>query len=131
MSLENQLLEILAADATVFALAGDNLRHEWRDQNDRSPGVTIFRISDAAEFELDLAATAFERSRVQLDCFAEIFEECSELADAVRSALHGYSGVSGAYTIDSITFENRVSLGEQDGDRVQRRISLDFFVKYQ
>ena len=130
MSLENQLLEILAGDDAVFALAGDNLRQEWRDQNDRSTGATITRISDAAEYELNLGATAFERSRVQIDCFAEVFEECSDLADAVRSALHGYSGTAGAYTIDSITFENRVSLGEQDGDRVQRRISLDFFVKY-
>ena len=122
MSLENQLLEILAGDDAVFALAGDNLRQEWRDQNDRSTGATITRISDAAEYELNLGATAFERSRV--------FDVCSDLADAVRSALHGYSGTAGAYTIDSITFENRVSLGEQDGDRVQRRISLDFFVKY-
>lgn len=130
MSLEKQLLEILAADAAVFALAADNLREEWRDQNDRDTGATIARISDSAEFELDFAADAFERTRVQIDCFAEVFEECSDLADAVRAALHGYKGAAGAYTIDSIKFENRASLGEQDGDRGQRRISVDFFVKY-
>lgn len=129
MSLEKQLLEILAADAAVFAIAGDNLRHEWRDQNDRDPGVVITAISETPEYALDLG-DAFNRSRMQVDCFAESFELVRDLAAAVRAALHGYSGTAGSYSIDSITFENSSSLGEQDGDRIIRRISSDFLITH-
>lgn len=129
MSLENNLLEVLAGAAAVTAIAGSNLRQEWRDQNDTGPAVTITGISNSPEYALDVS-NAFYRARVQLDCFGDTFEQTSDLADAVRGALHGYSGTADGLAIDSVTFENSTTLGEQIGDRKIRRLSLDFFVKY-
>ena len=128
MSLETAILDLLAADSAVFALTGDNLRHEWLEQDTPYPAVTITRISTAPEY--DLALDPLNRVRIQVDCFAKSFDEVRELADAVIAELHGYNGAAGTFSIDSITLDNEVSLGEKDGDQVTRRVSLDFFVTY-
>jgi hypothetical protein len=128
VSLETEILNLLASDATVFGITGDNLRHEWVEKGVQLPALTITRISTLPEYDLMLAS--LHRVRIQIDCFADGFEEVRTMADAVTAVLHAYSGAAGTFQIDSIVLDNETSLGEKDGDKETRRISLDFFVTH-
>ena len=129
MSLESELLTLLAADSAVVALAGTRLRYEWLDQNTTLPAVTLMQVSLFPEYALNLA-NPLNRARIQVDCWARDFESAADLGAAVIAVLHNYSGTVGVYSIDSISLENNRPLGERDGDDIIRRRSIDFFVTY-
>lgn len=129
MSLESLILDQLEADAAVSAIVGKRLYHEWRSQGVKKASVVITRISGSHEYALT-TSNRFNRARFQLDCFDTTFEKTRTLADAVIAVLISISGALGSYTVESITLQNELSLGEQDGDNTTRRISLDFVVVY-
>lgn len=129
MSLEAEILNLLAADAPVAAIVGNRLRLEWLDQNTTQPAIALTRISGGREPGLN-PANYFSRARVQIDCQAATYETTKTLAAAVVSVLHGYNGPAGAYQIDSITLDNETDLGVQAGDYQSRRVMLDFDILY-
>ena len=129
MSLESLLLDRLEADATVSGIVGKRLYHEWRSQGVSKAAVVVTRISGFHDYSLT-TTNRFNRARLQFDCFDSTFEKTRTLADAVIAELIGTSGALGSFNIQSISLENELSLGEQDGDNTQRRISLDFVVVY-
>lgn len=129
MSLESLLLDRLEADATVGGIVGKRLYHEWRAQGIKKASVVVTRISGFHEYGLS-TSNRFNRSRFQFDCFDTTFEKTRTLADAVIAELISISGTLGSFSIESVSLQNELSLGEQDGDNTIRRISLDFVVVY-
>lgn len=129
MSLESLILDRLEADATVSGIVGKRLYHEWRSQGVKKASVVITRISGFQEYGLS-TSNRFNRARFQLDCFDTTFEKARTLADAVIAEMISISGSLGSFSVESISLENELSLGEQDGDNATRRISLDFVVVY-
>lgn len=130
MSIEVELMNRLAADGTVSGLVGSRIRAEWVDQNSAYPAISVLRVSGGRNSGLDASNDYWNTARIQVDCWADTYSEARALADAVTSSLHGFKGAAGAFQVESLLLENLSDLGEQVGDRVHRRASLDFFVLY-
>jgi len=130
MAVETALVDLLAADGTVSGLVGTRLRHEWLDQNATYPAIIVTRISGGRESGLSASTDYWERARIQVDCFGNTYTETKSLGDAVKDVLHGFKGAAGSYQVGSCALDNEVDLGELDGDRGERRVSLDFSVLY-
>jgi hypothetical protein len=128
MSLEQELLSLVAADAGVSAFSPET-RTEWRDQNATGNYIIATRISGSRESALQ-QSNQFRRARVQFDCFADDYSTVKDLAEAVTDFLHGFKGTAGPYTVETSVNENELDLGEQDGDESTRRVALDFSFIY-
>lgn len=129
MSLEAELLDILKGNTNIVAMVSNRMRLEWLDQHSDKPAIVISRISGGRDSSLNMS-DFFRRARIQVDCFAGRYEKAKELAEMVADALHGYSGAAGTYQIETLTLENEIDLGEQDGLNKTRRVALDFLIVY-
>lgn len=125
MSLETGILDRLAADAGVSALVGTRLRHEFLDQDQPYPALRLIRISTATDYSLDMASP-LSRVRLQVDCYADSFADVNSLANAVESSLVGFDYTVGTIVVRTMVLDNKILLGEKNGDQVIRRIALDF-----
>lgn len=129
MSLESEILDVLALSSAVTILTGSRLRFEWPDQDTEIPAVVLTRVGGGRESAL-ASANYFEDALLQLDCFADTYATVKALAAAVKAALHGYTGSAGSFTIAGVYLRNETDLSEKDGDFERRRVSLDFSVSF-
>lgn len=129
MSLETGLLDLLKANSSIKSIIGSHFRTEWRDQNSKKPAVVITRISGGKDSALDMS-NHFNTARIQIDCFADSYEKTKTLAELVKGVLHGYKGPASTYQVETLQLDNEIDLGETIGDRIDRRVALDFFVLY-
>ena len=69
----------------------------------------------------------FTEVRIQVDCWDSSYSGVKALADAVKSAIDGVT-VLGAQAIQHCMMESMSDLSQVDGDREDRRVSMDFMV---
>jgi hypothetical protein len=94
MSLVKEILDVVAADATVAAYNGITFRAEWPDQDSSGTRVVATQVSGSRESAL-AQANQLRRARIQIDCFADNYSTVKALAEDVSDALHGYEGAAG------------------------------------
>ena len=107
--IEEALVAILQADATVSGLVNDRIYPLVAPVGAELPAITYQRIS-GVRMETLQGPTGLAAPRFQFSCLANTYSQAKSLANAVRQALDGYSGTVNGVVIDSILCKN-----EQDG----------------
>lgn len=91
----------LAADAGVSALVGTRIGFGNADEDDALPYITMQEISGIPETHLT-ADTGRQRTRMQINSYGRDKDAASEVAIAVREAIHTLKGTlgDGGVTVD-------------------------------
>jgi len=126
MSLETGLRAALVADATVNGLVSGRIYPEIMPQDTKYPAISYSRISTVRTQFLD-GVDDFTQVRVQVDCWDDSYSGVKSLASAVKSALDGVR-VLGAVEIHHCFMISMSDFSAIDGDREDRRVSMDFTV---
>lgn len=134
MSIYSALYDHLAGNAGVSALVSTRIYATVAPANTAQPYVTFFRVSEE-HFNHLLAAAGHVNVRMQCDVWAATPDSAAAVGDALRSALHGYSGTMGDELLDVrwATIEGRrdESLEPKSAqDQWVHRSSLDFLIAH-
>lgn len=127
MSLEQGLHAALVADGTVNGLVAGRIYPEIMPQDVVYPAISYQRIS-TTRYQLLEGVDDFTQARLQVDCWCDSYAQVKTLALAVKSALDGVTGTLGAQAIQHCMLESMVDLSQVVGDKVHRRISMDFMI---
>jgi len=126
MSLETGLYSALTGDGTVSGLVSTRVYPEVMPQGVTYPAISYQRIS-TVRYNMLSGVDDFTQVRIQVDCWDSSYSGVKTLAAAVKSALDGVT-VLGAETIQHCFMDSMVDLSQVDGDREDRRVSMDFMV---
>lgn len=127
MSLEEGLRSALVADGTVNGLIAGRIYPEIMPQDVVYPAISYQRIS-TVRYQMLEGVDDFTQARLQVDCWSDTYSGVKSLATAVKSALDGATGTLGSQAIQHCILESMIDLSQVVGDRVHRRISMDFLV---
>ncbi len=123
------IISLLKDDATLSTLVSDDIFPEFAAQNQANPFVLVAQITGFEDPNITEDST-LQDSTVQVDCYANTYQEVTEIADSVDSVLHKYRGLFDSVNFQLILRTNRSDLSEIEGDKRDRRISLDYSVKH-
>ena len=126
MSLETGLRAALVADATTNALVSGRIYPEMMPQDTKYPAITYQRIS-TVRTQFLTGVDDFTRVRIQVDCWDDSYSGVKSLASAVKSALDG-KRVLGTVVVHHCFMSSMTDLSEINGDREDRRVTMDFTV---
>lgn len=126
MSLETGLKSALTADATVNGLVSGRIYPEIMPHDVTYPAISYQRISTVRNQFLT-GIDGFTQVRIQVDCWDSSYSGVKTLASAVKGALDGVRAL-GSTTVYHCFMETQQDLSQIDGDRQDRRISMDFIV---
>ncbi len=112
---EGAIRSILAANASVTALAGDRIYHNVRRQNETRSCLVLTLIDDTAgrHFEGD---AGYATGRIQVDCLAPDRRQADQLAQAAYAALDGYTGTANSIPVAWIECSARRDLPSDIAD---------------
>lgn len=99
-----------------------------------SPPFIVFRLDEDAREYLFSGEGAYRKALFAIDVYAKTINSTINIADAVESALTGYTGVMGStspqVTVDHVRLERRgPHLHEADTDLF--RVPLEFLIGYE
>ena len=114
-TIETALYSILIGDATVLSLIDTRVYPGIVPPGADMPAVTYSQISGDREHVGD-GPVGLVDSKFQFNCWAKNYGESRTLADAVRQALDGFTGVQNTVLIQTVMLELEVDI---DGDRPQ------------
>lgn len=118
--LEKGLVERLAG------VAGGRIYPRTR-QNSARPFIRYQRVSTTRQQSLG-GPVGVTEATVQVDCMDDTYEGAKAVADAARTALHGYNGAWGALTAHLVHLQAENDFSEQDGDNVTHWVSQRYQV---
>ena len=122
MNLESGLFAFLVADKRIAQLAGSRIYPLLIPQEAALPAIAYQLISTTRGMAHD-GPTGLASATMQLSIQAESYDGTKDLAEALRLALHGYSGPMGSVEIelcrldmelDSYIFETDAKVLRQD-----------------
>ena len=129
--MEESVRAVLLSDTDVAAIVSARIYPVVLPQNPTLPAVTYQRISLVSPVTLD-AAIGPERIRLQVDCWALTWGAVRALASAVKTALHGFSGiVSGKQALNGVFLDSEADIFEPEvgpGGEGIYRVTSDYFV---
>ena len=126
MSLETGLKSALTSDVTVNALVSGRIYPEIMPQDVTYPAISYQRIS-TTRYQLLEGIDDFTQVRIQIDCWDSSYSGVKALASAVKGAIDGVR-VLGSESVHHCFMDSMIDLSQIDGDREDRRISMDFIV---
>lgn len=126
MSLETGLRAALIADAGVTALVGTRIYPEVMPHDVTYPAISYQRISTVRTQYLT-AVDDFTQVRIQIDCWDDSYSGVKALAAAVKSAIDGVRALD-TEVVHHCFMISQSDLSQFDGDRHDRRVSMDFMV---
>lgn len=131
-TIEEAIYSHLIADAGVSALVSSRVYPLTIPQDIALPAIAYQRIS-GPRTHYHAGPSPVAQGRYQITCQAETYSASKGLANAVRSALDGYSGAvtSGE---ESLEIEGAFLVNELDGyefDTEAETVRLDFLILYQ
>ena len=126
MSLETGLYSALSADATVSGLVGARIYPEIMPFDVTYPAISYQRISTARYQTLE-SVDDFTQVRIQVDCWDSTYSGVKALANAVKNAIDGVRTL-GSQAVHHCFMDSMNDLSQFNGDREDRRISMDFMV---
>ena len=126
MSLETGLYTALTGDAGVSALVGTRIYPEIMPQGVTYPAISYQRISTTRTNMLS-GVDDFTQVRVQVDCWDDSYSGVKALSAAVKSAIDGVTAL-GTEAVHHCFMDSERDLSQFDGDREDRRVSMDFMV---
>lgn len=126
MSLETGLKAALTADASVNALVSGRIYPEAMPHDVKYPAISYQRVS-TVRTQFLTGVDDLTQARIQIDCWDSSYSGVKSLASAVKSAIDGVR-VLGSETVHHCFMDSMTDLSQFDGDRHDRRISMDFII---
>ena len=129
MSVEAGLVAILKADETVAGLVTARIYPVYIPESATLPCIT-YQVTGKTDVNCAGGQTPLVEGSAQITCFATTYLGAVALADAVRSAVGGYSGTAGGTVIQAIFVTDQGDIPEVSPDddvsrRFARRINID------
>ena len=128
MGVESQIYTQLAATAALTDEVSTRIYRYQRPRGGGLPAVEFRRI-DSEIVNHATGATATEWCRIQVDCFAMDMDTARTVADAVTTALSGWSNSGGSPSISMCHQQSDMDLSEEPAhgdDAMLFRISQDY-----
>jgi len=110
---------LLAADPAVAALARDRIYPVEAKQGAQAPRIVFLLVDDPDDTMVDGTSSGLVNARLQVNCFANNYEQAQALAEAVKKMFQAQSGPA----------LSAVPRGKRDlptGDPLVRCTSRDF-----
>lgn len=110
MSLEIALYSKVTGDSGISALMGNRFYPLRLPQNKNGLVLPagVYRVLNPRRTLAHDGPVDFERVRVQIDIYAETYQNLKTIAEAFKSALNGFSGTVGTTEIHIIEFSNEI-----------------------
>jgi hypothetical protein len=102
MSVAAAVRSIIAADASVIALAGNRVCVDFIPEDSTMPAALLYIASEKAEDCLS-GFVGFETANVRLECYGETRKQADDLHAAARASLNGKRGTYNGTRIKSIS----------------------------
>lgn len=122
---------ILTGASAVAGLTGSRIYPLVCPQGTDLPAAVIQGVSGRRDYHM-AGETDLRERRVQVDAYGRTYAASNALADAIASALSGFSGTQGGTEFQGIFLEQERDFfdpAKEETSRVHRR-SMDFMVKY-
>lgn len=132
--IEFELRTLLLTDATLQSKSVEILPHRG---NDLEPGANyiLYSVISGEMFDDRLdEPNGQQEKRIQYEVWSESYVTCREIAEALKSLLHHYSGTLGQFNVEGIFHaserETTSALDEAKGTFVYG-VQADFMVIYE
>ena len=123
------LRAFLLTDADVSAaVGGSRIYPVVLQQGQREPSLVFNRISGQGDHHMQ-GPSGLTRPRFQIDAYAPSHDDAAELADLVKLALDGYSGLMGSVNVQGVFFETERE--DYQSDVGLHRVSRDYLIWYE
>lgn len=129
MLVEEAVHAHLAADLDVAAVVADRIHPMRMPQPPTLPAIVYQKIAGPRDYTHD-GPSGLVDARVQFSCWDETYAGAKTLADKVRRAVSGFSGLmGGGVNVDSAFIENEID-DEDDEDSALYRTILDSVISH-
>lgn len=126
--IDGALYTILSTNAAVAAIVADRIYPTDLPQEPTFPAVAYSKISDGGRYLHHKNFPTVAEPGFQFDCLAATPLAAKQLADAVRKALHGYTGTVGSDFIFFIKVVGGADSGDAGSGIYQ--VSVDAVVRH-
>lgn len=99
--IEDGLYAHLSAQSNIASIVGDRIYPSLLPQEPVLPAIVFHNVGSNPVSRQDGKPT-LERSRFQIDCYAESNRDARVLAKTVRDALESYVGMMGAFAVRAV-----------------------------
>lgn len=106
MNIAPAVYDLLRNDATVAGYVGTRIYPDQIPQEAAYPAIVHFK-TEVETLAVKSAPTTNHRISLQIEVFCDTFGEGENIADAIRSVLDGYSGISAGINIVSCYFNSQ------------------------
>lgn len=114
---------LLISDSDLAELVGTRIYPMSAPDTTQTPLIIYQRITETHD-----ADTGLTQTRIQTDCYADTYDDVSELAQTVKTAAMHRTFIGSRETIVNITFVNAVDFRDPEA-RLYRQ-ALDFIVSW-
>jgi hypothetical protein len=125
-TLEDAIYNILANDAAVAAVVGTRIYRVRMPDNPTFPAIT-YQTTYGTQVESFTGYSGLKMPVVAIDCWGKTAKVTQELAEKVRTALHGYSGTYSDIRIDNVLEWSFVEMYESDTETFHISCSARFW----
>lgn len=124
------LRALLVAASPVSALIGARVYPSVMPENRTLPNDLAVTYEQTGLVDDDhlQGPAGLAIATMQIQCFGRTYAAVRELANEVDTVLRGYRGTSSGVEIHGIERDNLIELTDLDGDRIERRIVIDYSV---
>jgi hypothetical protein len=109
--IEHAVRTILKSDDGVSAIAGDRIYYLVAPEKTPAPYIVISGVAKAADHTHD-GPSGLREARIQVSAFADSYLDVSDLTQAVKDCLDGFTGQSEGVTIEKCLYINEVDMYE-------------------
>ena len=100
MTIEDGLYAHLSADSNIVAVVSDRIYPAKLPQDPTLPALSYKRISGVT-LERQNGPACVDIVRIQIDCWAKVYEDAKNLAKLVRARLEAYQGLMGSIQVQA------------------------------
>ena len=126
MSLGKAIYSILNADANLTALATGGIYPSRAKQGAVAPYL-VYTINDVIPFNTKDGVSSVDHFFIIIEAYAKTYNEVDTLSLQVRTTLDGYNGTANGVDVNSITFEDKTDLFDDNAETYNQE--SDFMVR--
>lgn len=122
----------LAEDSAIAAIVKDRIRPDHLDTNEKLPAIR-YELLNSIHWPLLNTPPTEGQSRLQIDAYADLRIQANNLAEKIRSNLHGFSGDLGSIRVHDCFMTNRYDRRDPPppGGKKWRNIRvMDFLISH-
>ncbi|MEM8668727.1 MAG: DUF3168 domain-containing protein [Planctomycetota bacterium] len=127
-----QIERRLATDSDVAGLVGNRIRPQVIEPNEAMPAIRYEELSHNYWPLLNQPMTDGQ-TRLQIDCYGQTSLQARQVAAAVKSSLHGFSGLLGSIRVFDCVMDtryDRVDPPPPGGKSWRKRRTMDFLISH-